>query len=116
GITPMHVTRGIHGDVRRERQRRKRRPPRESAIVGSVGNAARGIAEEAPWPAWNSGQFAPRPVTRGKTPAMLVVTREFAWVALGILALNKCSAPAILEIVTAFFAHEAVPNSTKIDP
>src|SRR5579864_4622757 len=104
----MHVPCGIQGDVRRERQRRKRRPTRESAIVRPVGNAARGIAEQTPWPAWGVGQFVPRPITRGETPAMFVVTREFAWVALGIRALDKRRAPAILEIVTAFFAHEAV--------
>src|ERR1700694_3091739 len=112
----MHVAHGIKRDVRRERQRCKRGPSGDGAIVTAVGSPARRIAEQAPRLSGHIGQFVARSVTRGKTPAVFAVTREFVRVALGIFALDERRTPAVLEIIAALLAHERILDSAKIDP
>ena len=111
-----HLARGVERDVRRERQRCKRRPAGEGPIVRSVRHAARRIAEQAPRLAGHAGQLVARAITRRQAPAVFVVTGEFVRVALRVFALDKRRAPAVLEVVAALLAHEAILDAAKIDP
>src|SRR5277367_3963227 len=107
----MHLTRGIENQVRHERQRRKRRPSGERTVVRPIGDTACGIAEKASRQAGPFGKFVARPVTCGESPATLIITGEFVWVALGVFALDERRSTAVLEIVAPLLAHEAVSDS-----
>src|SRR6202040_1888048 len=61
-------------------------------------------------------QLMARAVTGSQAPAVLVVTGEPERVAPRVFALDDGRAPAVLEVVAAFLAHEAIPDAAQIDP
>src|SRR5262249_50948542 len=61
-------------------------------------------------------QFVAWTIRCGQAPAALAVSLEFVGIALGVLALDQRRAPAVLKVVAALLAHEAVADAAKIDP
>src|ERR1700674_1011159 len=103
-------------DLGRERQRRHHSPRRKGAVVGSVGHAAPYIVEESALDTTHFDAGGAGALTRGKSPAMRAIAREFERVGDRVLPLHISRAPAVLEIVDALVAHEVVLNATKVDP
>ncbi len=82
--------------------------PADRAVVGPVGNAARGVAVERLAPPGDEPRLGARAVACRQAPAVGGVAREAVRVADRVLALNVGRAAAVLEIVTVLLAHEAV--------
>src|SRR5690606_40748174 len=60
--------------------------------------------------------FVGRPLAGAETPAVLVVAGVAARVDAGVGALHVHGAAAVLEVVAALLAHEAVADAAEVDP
>ena len=103
-------------DLRRERQRRHRRPRRDGAVVRPVREAARLVVVEATLDAIDPVRGGTGAVARGDPPAVFAVSLEVVRVADRILLLHQGRTAAVLEVVDAPLAHEGVLDAPKVNP
>ena len=101
-------------DLRRERKRRGDRPGREGSVVGSVWNAAGGVAEESPFargPASLAGAVAGR-----DAPASRPVAAKVERVRDGITLVHESHPAAVLEVVPTAGREVSVAEAPEVDP
>src|ERR1039458_3578016 len=104
------------GKLGREWQRRERRTWADGAVGGPGGRAACGIAEKTAFLATDLQRRETRPVARRDAPTILAIAYTFVRIAPCILALDIRRAPAVIEIVAVFLAHEAISYAGEINP
>src|SRR3546814_10695109 len=107
-MTATHRPERVGREGGRERQARQQRRRRQGAVVRPVRHAARGVAEQAAWFRIVRLHFVGRPLASAEAPAVLVVAGVAARVDEGVGTLHMHGTAAVLVVVAALLAPEAV--------